>query len=47
MVSAAVLTKKEKDLVAFTTEEGNFSFAIINKREKPQGGILLERGDWV
>lgn len=45
-VSAAVLTKKEKDLVAFTTEQGNFSFAIINKGEKPQGGILLERGDW-
>lgn len=47
MISAAVLTKKDKNLVAFTTEEGNFSFAIINSREKPQGGILLKRGEWV
>lgn len=45
-VSAAVLGIKDKNLVAFTTEEGNFSFAIINDGEKI-GGLLVERGEWV
>lgn len=46
-VSAAVLSIKEKNLVAFTTEEGNFNFAIVNKGEEDIGGVLVDRGEWV
>lgn len=47
-ISAAVLGIKERNLVAFTTEKGNFSFVIINKEdEEVIGGILVDRGEWV
>lgn len=45
-VAAAILGVEDKNLVAFTTNEGNFSFALINDDEKV-GGILLQRGKWV
>lgn len=44
-VSAAVLGIKDKNLVAFTTDEGNFSFTIINDGENV-GGLLMDRGEW-
>lgn len=46
-IGAAVLGTKEKNLVAFTTEEGNFNFAIVNKGEDTKGGVLVDRGEWV
>lgn len=45
-VSAALLGIHEKNLIAFTTNEGNFSFAIRGDG-KDIGGLLVKRGEWV
>lgn len=46
-VSAAILGVSEKNLVAYTTEQGNFHFKIVNNGEEPMGGALREPGEWV
>lgn len=45
-VTAALLGREEKNLVAFTTNEGNFNFELTSDN-KPLGGLLLERGEWI
>lgn len=45
-VSAALIDKKEKKLVAFTTNKGNFTFVLRNDGDYI-GGLLAERGEWV
>jgi len=45
-ISAAVFIKRTRELVAFTTNEGNFHFAIRNKGQE-YGGVLMEKGKWV
>lgn len=45
-VTAALLGREEKNLVAFTTGEGSFNFELT-KKGKPRGGLLLERGEWI
>ena len=45
-VSAALIDKKDKKLVAFTTNKGNFTFVLRNDGDYI-GGLLAERGEWV
>lgn len=46
VISAALLGIKDKNLVAFTKEKGNFNFTLV-ATDKPMGGLLVERGKWM
>lgn len=47
MITAAVLGEKGKNLLAFTSGSGNYSFIIASRDKKRYGGMLMEKGKWV